>query len=387
MNNTTPKTVLLVEDDARHAELICHSFATEADDFVVSLARSVGEAREILAGGLPDLLVVDLGLPDGRGTELLRSTDDELSCPAIVLTSQGDEKAAVEAMKAGALDYLVKSTDIIAQIPHVARRALREWENIMERRRIERALREAHEQLEQRVASRTAELTHANEYLREEIERRKRAERQNRRLLEANERERKLIAFEIHDGLAQQLTGASMQLQAFEQFRPGSADATKALASGQSLLADGIAEARRLISGLRPVVLEEAGVVAAIENLVAEVRARGNVEIELDVSVAFDRLESLLENAIFRVVQEGLANACRHSQTDKVRIAVIQADDCVQVEIRDWGGGFDERVVPKRRFGIQGMRERTRVLGGRFTLESHADEGTRILAEFPLTDP
>jgi two-component sensor histidine kinase len=98
-------------------------------------------AREFLAGSTPDLMITDLQLPDGKGAELLDEGRGPREFPVVVMTSHGDEKIAVQAMKSGALDYIVKSAESLADMPRAAARTLREWRHIMERRRVEEQLK------------------------------------------------------------------------------------------------------------------------------------------------------------------------------------------------------------------------------------------------------
>jgi len=133
--------ILLIEDEVDHAELIRRAFESANHHCELIVAGSLREAREALAREQPDVIVADLQLPDGKGTELLPPGDEELPYPLVVLTAHGDEQVAVEAMKAGALDYVVKSPEILSEIPRVAERALREWRHIIERQRAEEARR------------------------------------------------------------------------------------------------------------------------------------------------------------------------------------------------------------------------------------------------------
>lgn len=171
-----PVNILLLEDEAPHAALIRRAFESHAARFRLAVAGSLHEARELLKNVTPDLVIADLLLPDGKGTELLSDQPDTKRFPLVVLTAHGDEQVAVEAMKAGALDYVVKSGDSLAAMPHIAERSLREWGHIVERKRAEEALRKAHAELEIRVNERTKELGAANEQLRREIADRERAE-------------------------------------------------------------------------------------------------------------------------------------------------------------------------------------------------------------------
>jgi PAS domain S-box-containing protein len=136
--------ILLVEDEEAHAELIRRAFARRGGTDGLTVAYTLGEARRCLAKAPPaDLVIADLLLPDGKGTDLLPGNGAEATYPLVLITGHGDEEAAVAAMKAGALDYVVKSDVTLADMPHIAERALRHWEHIVERRQAEEALRKS----------------------------------------------------------------------------------------------------------------------------------------------------------------------------------------------------------------------------------------------------
>ncbi|MCP4537584.1 MAG: response regulator [Chloroflexi bacterium] len=134
--------ILLVEDDQGHTKLIRRAFDRASSDtqFNLTAASSLEKARDCLTEFLPDMVIADWILPDGQGVELLLIGDEPYKTrpfPVVIMTSHGDEHMAVEAIKAGALDYVVKSTDTLADMPHVVERALREWGYITDRRRAE----------------------------------------------------------------------------------------------------------------------------------------------------------------------------------------------------------------------------------------------------------
>ena len=204
-------------------------------------------------------------------------------------------------------------------------------------------------------------------------------------LLQSSDHERQLIAYEIHDGLAQYLAGSMMQFDVYnhlKEMKPK--EAAKAYDAGMTMLRQGHADARRLISGVRPPILDEEGIVAAIWHLVSEHRGRKAPTIEFHSDVAFNRLVPILENAVYRIAQEALTNACQHSKSDRIRVEMVQHDDHLRIVVQDWGIGFDPNEVGEDRFGLAGMRERARLLGGRISVESAPGEGTRITAELPL---
>ncbi len=130
--------ILLLEDDKAHQELILRMFRDDPEPFRISVAGTIREARETIGREHPDLIIADWILPDGKGIEILPRRDELVTTPLIIMTSFGDEHLAVEIMKSGAIDYIVKSATTFRDMPHIARRALRDWENITERKRAEK---------------------------------------------------------------------------------------------------------------------------------------------------------------------------------------------------------------------------------------------------------
>ena len=178
-------------------------------------------------------------------------------------------------------------------------------------------------------------------------------------LLRSSDHERQLIAYEIHDGLAQQLAGAIMQFETFDYLKDKDPkEAAEACHAGLTMLRQGHFEARRLIAGVRPPVLDESGVVEAVAHLVHEVGRDKRLKIENRSRVDFGRLDPTLENAVYRIVQEALTNACLHSKSARVSVGLVQRGDRLRIEVRDWGAGFDPKAVPKDRFGLEGIRQR-----------------------------
>jgi PAS domain S-box-containing protein len=206
-----------------------------------------------------------------------------------------------------------------------------------------------------------------------------------RQLLVSTDHALQLVSYEIHDGLAQQLAAAMMWFASFDHLQK--MDAVRARAAfdtGVEMLRNAHRETRRLISGMRPPLLDEAGVIAAVEELVCESREQGGPKIELLSRVTFDRLEPALENTIYRIVQEGLTNARRHSRSDRVKVEIIQQQQGLRLEIRDWGVGFEMGQAGKEAFGLQGIRERVKAVGGRTVIQSAPGQGTSILVELPM---
>ena len=150
--------VLLVEDNSAHAALVRRAFRRYEGNFKLDICVSLAEAREYMSKNQPDILITDMRLPDGDGIELIPKKDDGVvrSFPIMVMTSYGNEEIAVSAIKAGALDYIVKSSETLSDMPHIARRSMREWSHIVEKQLMEIQLKEFLEKMAN--AERLAEL-------------------------------------------------------------------------------------------------------------------------------------------------------------------------------------------------------------------------------------
>jgi PAS domain S-box-containing protein len=207
------------------------------------------------------------------------------------------------------------------------------------------------------------------------------------RMLQASDHERQIISYEIHDGLAQYLAAATMQFQAHDILRENSPqEARKAYQTALQLVRQAHSESRRLISEVRPPVIDEVGLETAISHLVHEQRRRGGPKIQCHSDVQFGRLPSILENAIYRIVQEALTNACKHSKSEKVTVSMTQEGEDVQLEVRDWGIGFDPESVEEGHFGLEGIRQRVRLLGGRLTIETTPGSGALVRVVVPILE-
>lgn len=206
-------------------------------------------------------------------------------------------------------------------------------------------------------------------------------------MLQASDHERQIISYEIHDGLAQQLAAAIMQFQVHDVLRESDPQqGATVYAVAVQLVQQAHTEARRLISGVRPPALDEAGVAVAISHLVHEPRNPKAPAVEYHDDVQFNRLPTILENAVYRIAQEAVSNACRHSRSEKVRVSLRQEGDLLELEVQDWGIGFDPAEVDEDHFGLEGIKERTRLLGGEIDIQTEPGKGTRIRAELPIIE-
>jgi PAS domain S-box-containing protein len=203
-----------------------------------------------------------------------------------------------------------------------------------------------------------------------------------RNLIDVQEKEKQVICYDFHDGLIQYAFGAQMLLEAYRLNLPsseGSSPIDEAIRS----LGKGVEEGRRIIRGIRPTVLDDMGVDAAIHDLIDQYSSF-DIAIESVSKLSDGRLPKGLEAAIYRVVQEALTNATKYSQTDRVRIELRAENGHVHLEVQDFGCGFNVESGRKRGFGLLGMTGRVRLLGGECSILSETGVGTRIVARIPI---
>ena len=228
-----------------------------------------------------------------------------------------------------------------------------------------------------------------------DITERKRAEEELRRLavrlLEAQEEERRQVAYDIHDGLGQLITAAAMHLDAFTGHRrPLQMPEVEAeFEKASRCLQDAVVEMRRVVSELAPLLLEDLGLVEAGRRLLTDMAERVGWETEFEGDVDGERLDRTVETALFRIVQEALANARKHAQTKRVRVSFQREGDSLRLEVRDWGQGFEvdsfmDQAGPGYHVGLASMRERVALIGGEFHIESSPGGGTRLTVVVPV---
>ncbi|TAK08650.1 MAG: GAF domain-containing sensor histidine kinase [Candidatus Manganitrophaceae bacterium] len=250
--------------------------------------------------------------------------------------------------------------------------------------------------LEERVEERTASLKAANQVLESEIAERKKIESQLERTQEqlrslslrsqlVLEEERTRIAREIHDEFGQTLTVLKMQLSFLEKrFRGERTPISQWTKSMSEMIDTTIERVRKVASELRPIVLDDLGLAAAIEWQAEEFQVRTGIACRclLQEEITIDRLRS---TTVFRIFQEALTNVARHSGASRVEIELSEETESVFLRVRDNGRGITEeqRLHPKS-LGLIGMRERVRACGGEVRIEGVPGEGTTLTIRLPL---
>jgi PAS domain S-box-containing protein len=213
------------------------------------------------------------------------------------------------------------------------------------------------------------------------------------KLMAAQEEERRRVAYDVHDGLAQVAMGAHQQLQAFfhDHLPSCSAEARRRLDRALELVEQTTVEAQRVIADLRPTTLDDFGLAAAIRSQVGELRAQG-WDVSYDEALGEERLPAEMETALYRVAQEALWNVRKHAGITRVVVALERRGEKIRLEVHDWGRGFETSAVsedggPGERVGLSSMRERIALLGGDFEIHSQPGSGTSVVAEVPLAAP
>ncbi len=314
-----------------------------------------------------DAVLLDLGLPDSSGLQTLTRLKTKFPRgPIVVMTSADDEALAVRAVRQGAADYLVKE-----QVNgSLMRRILI---HSIERRRMEAALAAAKDELEKRVTERTAELAHAEQEMRA----------LSNRLFAIQEDERRAIARELHDQVGQCLTMIKLLLQRGLKMSPD--EAVPLLNEASQQVTELMGLVRNLSLDLRPSMLDDLGLVPALAWLVERVSAQSGLRITFEHS-DLESFPAQVKTGVYRIAQEALTNLVQHARASKVKVQLRAENSTLLLTIEDDGCGFDFSTLGTGACnGLNGMRERAKLLGGQFGLDSVVGGGTRIRVELPLT--
>jgi signal transduction histidine kinase len=268
--------------------------------------------------------------------------------------------------------------------------------------------------LNESLRQRALELAASNRRLKQEITQRKTAEKALRKserhysvlllesrrmqeqlrhlshqLLSAQEEERKTISRELHDEIAQTLTGINVQL--------GSLKAAAALnikelqsriTSTQRLVEESVKIVHRFARELRPSVLDDLGLIPALQSFVNAFSERTHIRIRLRIFAGVEEVDAAKRTVLYRVVQESLTNVARHAHATQVEMGIEKVADAIHMNIKDNGRSFSvERMLNAKknnRLGLLGMRERVEMVGGRFSIESAPGKGTTIEVQIPF---
>lgn len=365
---STDAKLLVVDDNP--VVLLAFSELLRSAGLNVLEARNGAQALQLARQHLPDLVLLDVVLPDINGVELCRQfkADPDLKSLFVVLLSSSETStdSKVTGLEAGADGYIarpIENPELLARV-----------QALLRIHQAETALRRAQVQLEARVEERTAELARANAALRA----------MSLRLVEVQEEERRAVARELHDEAGQILTGLKMAID--QALRDAPATMHTRLNDAVELSNQLVGLVRNLSLKLRPQMLDDLGLLVALEWHFKRYTKQTGIAVDFRRTALPQRLPSRLESAIFRIAQEALTNVARHARVNTVIVRLWQDTERVGLQVADEGAGLDveKALAAHNSTGLSSMKERAELLGGEFTLESKPGQGARLTVELPL---
>jgi len=359
-------SILIVDDDKPSRMALAELLNAPGRNTVV--ARSGEEALRFLLKQDFAVVILDVQMPgiDGFQTaKMIRERERSRHTPIIFLTaSYQDQESVFRGYEAGAVDYIMKPPDadvlrskVTVFVDLYLKNALLRRE-VAERKLIEEQLRTSQESLRALAAH----------------------------LQSVREEERTRISTEIHDQLGQELTGLKIELKWIASRLPKSPRTlTEKAESTLALIDQTIQSVRRIASGLRPAVPDEAGLVAAVEWQVRDFRKRTGIRCKLVVAEQLPELDQDQATALLRVCQELLTNVARHAEASRAEITMRAERGIVSLSVEDNGKGVGQVALdgPKS-LGFLGMRERVRPLGGKIEVDPARAKGTKVTVSLPL---
>jgi two-component system, NarL family, sensor histidine kinase UhpB len=348
--------ILLLEDNASDAELTRYALKKGGINFSLERVDTKEDYIRSLRKNPPELILSDYSLPGFNGHDALDIAIKEApETPFIFVTGTMGEEVAIETLKGGATDYVLK-TRLSRLIPAV-QRALREASERAEHRRAAEQLRESHEQL--RALS---------VYLQT-----------------VREEERTRIAREVHDELGQALTGCKLDLSLIASQLKNQKpllERTKALSAH---IDSTIQTVRRIATELRPGVLDHLGLVAALEWQANDFQNRTGIRCEVQSSLSEPLPDQNVSTTFFRIFQETLTNVIRHAGATEVKVDLNESEGRIIMKVSDNGRGISrEQITRAGSLGLLGMKERAALLGGTFKIGPvPGKKGTSVTVSIP----
>ncbi|MEO8085736.1 MAG: histidine kinase [Bacteroidota bacterium] len=349
--------ILHLEDLPSDAELVDRVLKKGNIRFEKLVVDNKTDFEKSLQEFAPDIILSDHSLPSFNSVEALKIVKERgIDIPFILITSTVSEEFAVEMMREGACDYLIK--DRLQRLPSAVIQAFDKF-----------LLRLAQENDVADIKSSRLELRRLTAHL-ETI----------------REEERTAMAREIHDELGQQLTGIKMDLSLMLNDLSVKAPVTMEKVSEIIENVDvTIKSIRKISSELRPFVIDDLGLIAALDWQCREFEKRFAIPCTLNTKLKDQHFEKPLNTAVFRIYQETLTNIARHSKATEVKSKASLEGDNLVLTITDNGVGFKkEEALQRRTLGIIGMKERAIMVGGELKIETAAGFGTKIILKVPV---
>src|SRR5215469_15514340 len=349
--------ILMLEDNATDAELAGHTLRRGGIRFTHTRVETEEDFVRELDDNPPELILSDYALPGFDGYAALDIAKMKTpNIPFIFVTGTMGEEVAIETLKSGATDYVLKHR--LARLVPSVHRALREAQERSERRHAQEQLRESHEQLRA--------LSVYLQHVREE--------------------ERTRIAREVHDELGQALTSCKLDISLLANKLPGNLAPLREKAKGLSAYIDAtIQTVRRIATELSPGILDHLGLIAALEWQANEFQTRTGIKCDVRADLHEPALTADLATAFFRIFQETLTNVIRHAGATHVMVHLKEAAGRIILEVKDNGRGISpEEITNPRSMGLLGMKERAALLGGSFKIGlPSGGKGTLVTVSIP----
>jgi signal transduction histidine kinase len=407
--------ILFVEDNPLDTELAVRELEKSGYELEWQRVDTEPEFTQRLTHDPPDLIISDHAMPQFSSSEALRCLHNSgLTIPFIVLSQAIGEEEAVKLMRAGAADYLLK--DRMARLGEAVHLALEQRQLRSQYAEAQRGLWLLNQELESRIAERTAELEVTNGALARELSERKEIEEQLRHLagtLEervkertqelamsysrlralatdltiAEQRERRRLATELHDYLAQMLVVTRMKVAQLQK-QDHDGDVRTILQEADQLLHQSLDYTRSLVSELTPQALYERGLGAALQWLGDQMSRQQILKVEVSLDGPKLQLPETDAVLLFHSIRELLFNVFKHGKTDQACVSMGYAHNVLSITVSDRGCGFDiSHLKDDRsdRFGLLSIRERMIALGGSFDLQSVPGNGTVASLRLPHT--
>ena len=349
--------VLHLEDSEVDHELVKFLLRKSAVPFHLHRVETLDAFLAYLREQAVDVILADYRLPGFTAIDawnaLRAQTGDSMPPPFVLLSGAIGESAAVDALQRGISDYLLK--DDVTKLAHVIKRAIEVHESRLAKARADAELAQSERRL--------AELT---EYLQSSIE-----------------QERASIAREVHDDIGGSLAAIKFDL-AWVARHSEDAALLEHVRAATEMLQHAIGASQRIMHNLRPAILDQ-GLVAAVQWLASDFERRTGVPTRVQVSRETLAVSKAIQLVAYRTTQEALTNISKYANASSVRIEMSDAEGVLTLEIADKGRGLDRQELDKpRAFGIRGLHERARTVGGWLDVSSRLGEGTSIILSVPL---
>ncbi|HLX65239.1 MAG TPA: sensor histidine kinase [Planctomycetota bacterium] len=212
----------------------------------------------------------------------------------------------------------------------------------------------------------------------------------SRELLCAQEEERKTISRELHDDIAQTLTGINVHLATLKnEAAANTKGLTKKIANTQRIVKKSVEIVHQFARKLRPTMLDDLGLIPALHTFIKDFIKRTGIRIGFTTFAGVEQLTSIKRTVVFRVIQSALTNVAQHAHAKRVNVSIRAVQEFVCLEVKDDGKSFQVQKVlfakKRKRLGLLGMRERVEMVGGSFSIESEPGYGTAIRARIPFS--